>query len=502
MNDKPIPLIVGVAQYKQPKDLAQPLDPLGLITKTCQMVIEDVADDKIKEYIDMVHVLNINSWSYKDAPGELSDNLGIKPKQKFYYSDSGNYPQLLVNRAAKAIASNEARAVLITGGESRYSISGANKRKFALNWPKKIPYDCMEGELYFETLHKFEYNYGLWNPAYTYALFETALRAESGRNLEEHNLYLGKLFEPFSKVASQNPYAWIQKFYTAEEISTPTPENRNVVHPYTKRMCANMFVDQAGALIMTSDSIAEELAIDTKKWVNLMGGIHLQNIERISQRPNLVESPAIREGSKLALKQAGLKIDDIDLFDIYSCFPSVVSIIRNELGLAEEDPRQLTLTGGNTFFGSPWSIYSLHAIITAVELIRKNMKLKIMVIANGGYNTKQSIGIYGTQPPIGFIDDETIKEMQESILEKELAPPVEEANGNLRIEAYTIIYHRNGNPERGIALGTLENGRRTLANIIATPDVFQKLVEQELVGKVFAVQFDSKLDCNLIKITN
>ena len=87
-------------------------------------------------------------------------------------------------------------------------------------------------------------------------------------------------------------------------------------------------------------------------------------------------------------------------------------------------------------------------------------------------------------------------------MEEELAPPLEEANGNLRIEAYTIMYHRNGNPERGVVLGTLENGRRTLANIIATPEIFQKLVKQELVGKVFEVQFDSKLDCNLIKITD
>ena len=50
MSDKPIPLIVGVAQYKQPKDLAQPLDLLGLMTKICQMVIKDI--DKIKDFVE------------------------------------------------------------------------------------------------------------------------------------------------------------------------------------------------------------------------------------------------------------------------------------------------------------------------------------------------------------------------------------------------------------------------------------------------------------------
>ncbi len=40
------------------------------------------------------------------------------------------------------------------------------------------------------------------------------------------------------------------------------------------------------------------------------------------------------------------------------------------------------------------SNYSMHSIITTVNLIRKNPDLKLMIIANGGYNTKQSIGIW------------------------------------------------------------------------------------------------------------
>ena len=64
---------------------------------------------------------------------------------------------------------------------------------------------------------------------------------------------MGNLFERFSKVASQHPNAWSQKEYNGAEITTPSAENRYINHPYTKRMCSNMFVDQSASLIITSE---------------------------------------------------------------------------------------------------------------------------------------------------------------------------------------------------------------------------------------------------------
>lgn len=253
---------------------------------------------------------------------------------------------------------------------------------------------------------------------------------------------------------------------------------------------------------MTSEDIAEKLGIDRKLWIYLMGGADLKNIFNITQRPNLNDSPAAREGSQLVLKQAGLKIEDIDLFDIYSCFPSIVQIIRNELDLSEDDPRDITLTGGLPYFGGPLNNYSTHAIIEAVNCIRKNTSLKIMVVANGGYNSKQSFGIYGTDPPFISWKERDDYEIQQSILAKSLQEPIEKSNGQLTIEAYTIQYKRDGQPNQLIALGHLENGRRTLAIIKAKPKLLQKFEQQELVGKIFPVHFDSTSGFNIISISD
>ena len=329
-------------------------------------------------------------------------------------------------------------------------------------------------------------------------MFETAFRAAYGMNIVEHRKKIGKLFEHYSNIASKNPYAWSHKSYSAEQIITPSPENRAINHPYTKRMCSNMFVDHSAAVIMTSDEIADKLGIKREKWVYIMGGADLRNVHEISQRPNIYDSPASREGSRLALSQAGLTIEDINGFDLYSCFPSIVEIMKKEIGIPDDDPRDLTLTGGNVFFGGPWSLYSLHGIVSAVDLIRKNPDSKLMVVANGGYNTKQSFGIYGIQPPVISWSDRDDIEIQAKILADKLPEPIEKAEGELKIDAYTITYDRDGNPKEGIVLGTLKNGHRTYAFIRTSPEVLSKLENQELVGQDFTVLYDTNIDRNVI----
>ncbi len=121
-----------------------------------------------------------------------------------------------------------------------------------------------------------------------------------------------------------------------------------------------------------------------------------------------------------------------------------------------------------------------------------------MVIANGGYNTKQSIGIYGSKPPKtpwGTRDDSKI---QESILEKILPEPIEKAKGQLIVEGYSIIYNRLGEPKRGIMIGTLKNGGRALAIIQDGSEMLTNLETQELIGRSVKIQYDSTADRNIV----
>ncbi|KKN25812.1 hypothetical protein LCGC14_0881000 [marine sediment metagenome] len=498
-NIKSWPVIVGASQYTQPKEIQNPLDPLKLIAKVSQLAIENTEITNIKEFIDAVYLVHFASWSYEDAPAELCEMLGIKPSIKTLSSGGGNTSLRLLNEAALSITEGKSKMILLTGGETWYSTSLARKGKKVLNWPKqKVSKYPEAGKM--KSLSKFELKYNLSLPSLSFALLETALRAASGRSLEDHQLSIGKLYEKFSQVGSNNPFAWLKKSRSAQEIITPTQINRNVSHPYTKYMCSNPFVDQSGAVLLTNQEFAEELNIEPSKWIYLMGGGNLQNIFSITQRPSLVNSPAVKHASRLSLAQAGLKIEDIDLFDFYSCFPSMVQLIRNALKIKEDDPRPLTLTGGMAFSGGPWNNYSLHPVITAVDLIRKNPSLKIMQVANGGYNTKLSVGIYGKAPPQKQWNNDEFLGEQKEILKEELPKPVEIANGILTIKAYTIIYKRDGTPDYGVVLGILENGSRTLGFLKEDSIIQHNLTQQELVGREFNIYHDDKTGFNYLKI--
>jgi acetyl-CoA C-acetyltransferase len=491
------PIIVGAAQITQKKDVDIPLDPINLITEASNNAIEMSGVDSLQNCIDTIYMSTISSWIYDDAPSRLSNLLGIKPSQKYSAPISGNIPQLLVNKSAKKISLGTSKAILIAGGEASYSKYRAKKKDIKLNWPKPPPRAVNEArKAIVFYLSSFENQYKLTNPTYIYALIETAFRAESGRSLKEHLDFIGKLYERFSHIASENPYAWEQNQFNREEIITPSVVNRIVCHPYTKRMVANLYVDQSAALVMTSEKIAQELGIDQKFWVYPMGGADLKNIFYMAQRPQLHDSPAIREASRLSLEQAGLNLDDINVFDLYSCFPCMVEIARQEIGIPEDDPRDLTLTGGLSFFGGPFSSYSMHSIVTAVNLIQKNPSMKVMILANGGYNTSESVGIYGNKPPARPWQEIEYIDIQQKINAKALPKPIEIANGNLTIEAYTIIYDRKSLPEWGVVMGHLESGERTLAFIIADSETLLNLEQQELVGVTFKVKYDSKLKYN------
>ena len=92
---------------------------------------------------------------------------------------------------------------------------------------------------------------------------------------------------------------------------------------------------------------------------------HLSPWVPCSRRRNVAESPAVRESARIALHQAGLFVSDLEHFDIYSCFPSAVQIAMKEIGIKDDDPRPLTVTGGLPFFGGPGNNYSMHAIVSS-----------------------------------------------------------------------------------------------------------------------------------------
>src|SRR5690606_18969108 len=112
----------------------------------------------------------------------------------------------------------------------------------------------------------------------------------------------------------------------------------------------------------------------------------------------------------------------IDFFDLYSCFASAVQIGCAELGLSEDDPRGLTVTGGLPYFGGPGNNYVTHSISEMMRRLRANPGKFGMVTANGNYVTKHSFGIYSTEPVQGTWQRENPATLQAELDRQPKAP--------------------------------------------------------------------------------
>ena len=185
-------------------------------------------------------------------------------------------------------------------------------------------------------------------------------------------------------------------------------------------------------------------------------GAHCHEHNYISNRWSFAETPAVELGGRRALQLAGLGIDDIEVIDLYSCFPSAVQLGAQSLGI--DLARQVTRTGGLAFAGGPWNNYVMHAIATVMADLRDRPGAKGLVWANGGYATKHSFGVYATTPPVSFQHAYPQDEI-DAMPRRELAEPAEAA-GDATIEAYTVMFSRESEPETAFAACLLPDGRR------------------------------------------
>ena len=81
---------------------------------------------------------------------------------------------------------------------------------------------------------------------------------------------------------------------------------------------------------MCSVERAGRSGIAEDRWVFPVSGSDCHEHQFISNRWSFAETPAIELGGRLALEMAGLTIDDVDLVDLYSCFPSAVQLGAQE----------------------------------------------------------------------------------------------------------------------------------------------------------------------------
>ena len=167
---------------------------------------------------------------------------------------------------------------------------------------------------------------------------------------------------------------------------------------------------------------------------------------------------------------------DIDLVDVYSCFPVAVQIAARELGLNTNKP--LTVTGGLTWAGGPLNNYVMHSIVRMAQLLRAKPGQKAMITANGGYITKHAFGTYSTERPEQPFQHADLQDQVDALPKREV---VMEHVGEGVVEGYSVMYGPKGLDKAFVAT-RLPDGRRAWGTS-QDADLLQSMTTEEFVGR-------------------
>jgi len=487
LNEDRSPVLVGVAQRVQKElDPREAQAPLGLMESVARAAAEDARLDAGKlETLDRVIVPGVLGADYSNPARRLAEAIGARAASPVSLGVGGNGPQRWLNRSARDLAAGRARFVLLAGAETLATRQRARQAGIELDWSgggepsatEPEPPPSSAGEL----------RHRLLTPPFIYPLYENALRAHHGRDLESHRRAVGALLAGFTETAARNPHAWFRTRRSADEITLAGPGNRMVAFPYTKFMNAIMRVDQAAAVLLTTVDHARSLGIPGDRMVHwLGGGDAVETPWSFSERADFHSSPAMARAYAGAFTEAGLQAEDVHGFDLYSCFPSAVEMACDTLGIGLDEPRPLSVTGGLPYAGGPGNDYGTHAVAQLVGWLRATPGAIGMATGIGWYFTKHSAGLYGTLPPM---------ELPSAPVAPAPPPPeavalAEHAEGPARIETYTVVHDREGEPECGIVIGRLEDARRFLAFVEGGRDELASLETSEGVGRTGRVRID------------
>lgn len=465
--DPRTPVVVGVGQLVQRRpDLEDPREPAQLAAEALRRAAADSgAAVDLLALADLVYAVPSASWTYADQAGRVAELVGSPGAGRVQSTPyGGDGAQLVVNDAAQQVVDGVADVVLLAGAEAGATVAALQAAGRTPPWPRdeedRRP-DRVIG-LDRPANNEAETSVGLGAPIFTYALLESALRGRAGAAVPEHRERLGRLWSRLSEVAAGNPYAWDPTARTPEEIREPAPDNRWVSDPYTKLMCANLQVDLATGVVLTSVAAAEAAGVPQDRWVFVHAGASASDEWFVSERADLATSPAIAAAGSAALEHAGLSIEDVELIDLYSCFPAAVQLGADALGLPVDDPeRPLSVTGGLTFGGGPGNNYGSHAIATLVPLLRAAPEQVGLSTSLGWYATKHAVGLYSATPPARAFAHLT------PAFTRPAPRPARAAEGEVEgvVEALTTPYHRDGTPEAVVLSVLADDGSRVLLRL-------------------------------------
>lgn len=473
--DPSTPVIVGAARVTQDPDANDDPtdndDGITLMARALQAAIEDSDAPNLAGEIDLIAAV-AGLWHHTDPGRTVAEELGLTPGSTLLTTFGGQTPVALLAELAERVTAGDNKVAVLLGGEATGTRHRLRKEGIAYpdrDEPPPAPRWGEELDMGDEVARR----RGAEQPRNSYAIMDSALRVRRGESIDEARSRAATTWARFAAVAADNPHATDRSRPTAEQIREPSPDNRMVSWPYTKAMCANNIVDHAAAAIVCRQEVADRLGVPADRRVYPHVTVVAQDTARLLERDELSEVPGLQAAGEAILARIG-GVEALSHLDLYGCFPSIVAITAEVLGV---DPgRQLTQTGGLGFAGAALNNAAGESLAAMVETLRADPGTLGLVQGNGGHASKHALMVLSTAVPN---DPHRVFDCGVASGTHVLAPP--DAAGEVTIDGVTVAFDREG-PEQAIVACRFDDGSRSWANS-NDPAVMDAFMTEEWVGR-------------------
>ena len=405
MPDPRSPVVVGVGQVAQRVAATDARAPIDLLADACRLADADAhATQSLLDRVDVIGIAAIGSWPYPDPGALLARTLGIAPRATLLSTVGGNSPQLLVERArgrASSATSSTSRSSAARKRCTRAGGRGASREvapHVGLRRRRAVRVDDRR------------------QPARRQRLRVGALGARAAARVPAVRDRAARGRGPHGRRAPAPRERAVGALRRGRGRRIPTRGRSRRTRPRrsapsrpTTAWCASR---TRSACAPTSTSTRPRRccsaptrprtprACPTTAWCSCTRPRKRTTTTSSANGGRSPTRPASRPRSATRSRRPASRIDDVARFDLYSCFPSAVQVAMRALGLADDDPRPLTVTGGLGLRGRagqqlPDPRDRAHGRGAA----RRSRRSFGCTTALGWYISKHAAGVWSATPP-------------------------------------------------------------------------------------------------------
>lgn len=477
-------MLVGVGEAHRPVDGSGGVEALELMVEAALAAGVDSGAAHLLPDAGVVAVPE-GTWTYPDVARLVADRIGAIGARTIR-ADVGVPQTQPLSVVIDRIRRGELDVALVVGGEAMASSRAAQRAGGEIVETDQAGAEADErwspvGEIMAEA----EVQAGMWAPVEQYACIENALGHSEGQPFDEHLDDISALWAEFNQVATTNLLAAFGEPRSAHELRTPSASNRAIASPYNKWHVSQWAVDQAAALLLCSADAARRAGVPTDRWVFPHACVDSSHMASLSRRGEIHRWPAMAAVGEAVAAHIGRPLREVEVQEIYSCFPVAVRVQQRELGLDRLPGVGVapTVTGGMAFAGGPLNNFTYQATVEVVRRIRSAPDSLGMVTAVSGLLTKPGITIWGGRPA----GDVLVADVGDvAAARTEVLDVTHDAHAAAKVVTATATY-TDGSPSSAFVIADLPDGRRWVGTC-GDADIAAAVARRELIGRTVDVR--------------